>query len=501
MSLPHLSSIIPLPQTSPPPFQEGKANVHTSPQDNDYLESLQNIPSNFELALNGSTNRTFLSPRLPKAADSSLLDPEAFRRLSISTISSYNPQSRSVSPYHIPAGPRSFKTRCKEFWDRNYGLFLVALSQLFGALMNVTTRLLELEGEGMHPLQILFARMGLTMLFCCLWMWWREVPDFPWGKKEVRWLLMARGFSGFFGIYGMYYSLQYLPVADAVVITFLAPSVAAYACYIFLKEPYSRPEQYASLISLLGVVLIARPTSLFTSFSSTSTTSPSPNSTSTSTDTYPAPTSSQRLSAVLVALLGVLGAAGAFTTIRWIGHRAHPLLSVNYFAIFCTFISTSVLLLPLPSTPSFALPVDLKQWGMLLFLGVCGFIMQYLLTQGLAGGGRDGGGRGTNMIYINMLFALGLDRVVFGVVPGWLSLAGSGLILGSAVFVAMGKGEGQGVTRGRDEEGGIRMGQVSIGRGEGTVEEETGLMRGRQLDVELDDQSQELSSRHGDSPS
>jgi len=87
------------------------------------------------------------------------------------------------------------------FWTRNRGVLLVALSQLFGALMNLTARLLELEGNGMHPFQVLFARQGLTTICCCIYMWWTKVPDFPLGKKEVRWLLVARGVSGFFGIF------------------------------------------------------------------------------------------------------------------------------------------------------------------------------------------------------------------------------------------------------------------------------------------------------------
>jgi drug/metabolite transporter (DMT)-like permease len=76
---------------------------------------------------------------------------------------------------------------------------------------------------------------------------------------------------------------------------------------------------------------------------------------------------------------------------------------------------------------------------MLIFLGTCGFVMQYLLTKGLAAGGRGNGARATNMIYTNMLFALALDKVVFGQSPGWWSLGGSGLILGSAIFVAVKK--------------------------------------------------------------
>ena len=45
----------------------------------------------------------------------------------------------------------------KAFWKRNKGLALVCLAQIFGTLMNVTTRILELEGnngKGMHPFQV-----------------------------------------------------------------------------------------------------------------------------------------------------------------------------------------------------------------------------------------------------------------------------------------------------------------------------------------------------------
>jgi hypothetical protein len=181
-----------------------KSTVGDGAED-DLLESLQNIPSNFDLALNGSTNRTYLSPNPAKTPDASLLDPDAFRRLSISTVSSLG-QSRGVSPFPraVSTEPKTWRNACKNFWLRNQGILLVLISQLFGALMNVTTRLLELEGEGMHPFQILFARMSLTLIFCCSWMYWKEVPDFPLGAKGIRWILVARGLTGFFGIYGMY---------------------------------------------------------------------------------------------------------------------------------------------------------------------------------------------------------------------------------------------------------------------------------------------------------
>lgn len=65
------------------------------------------------------------------------------------------------------------------------------------------------------------------------------------------------------------------------------------------------------------------------------------------------------------------------------------------------------------------------------------------------------------MVYTQMLFALTFDKLVFGTTPGWLSIMGSSLILGSAIYVAMHK-----ETAKRDE------GE----RGRGTGEEERGLM-------------------------
>jgi hypothetical protein len=86
------------------------------------------------------------------------------------------------------------------------------------------------------------------------------------------------------------------------------------------------------------------------------------------------------------------------------------------------------------------------------------------------------------MIYTNMLFALALDKIIFGVSPGWWSLGGSGLILGSAVFVALNKGKGA------DEVGAV--GDMEVGlveRRNGTVEEEMGLISGREMELRGDD--------------
>lgn len=80
----------------------------------------------------------------------------------------------------------------------------MTMSQFFGATMNVTTRLLELEGDGMHPFQILFTRFSITVVLCCAYMFYKGIPDFPFGKRDIRVLLCFRGLFGFFGVFGMY---------------------------------------------------------------------------------------------------------------------------------------------------------------------------------------------------------------------------------------------------------------------------------------------------------
>ena len=265
------------------------------------------------------------------------MSPDTLSNLSIDEYEQI-PPNRSTQ--HIPGTshlsldtPQTWKTKLFAFWTYNKGLVYMVIAQFFGTLMNVTTRLLEIEGndgDGLHPFQILFARMSITVALASGYMWYNKTPYFPLGKPGVRLLLMARGFGGFFGVFGMYYSLLYLPLADATVITFLAPGLACWACALLIKEPFTRVEQIGGLVSLIGVVLIARPTTLFQGggdaptasgngdgsiSGGNSTTTAAPGSDASS---YGDVTSTQRLSAVGIALLGVLGSATAFTTIRWI---------------------------------------------------------------------------------------------------------------------------------------------------------------------------------------
>ncbi|OCK94665.1 uncharacterized protein K441DRAFT_635943, partial [Cenococcum geophilum 1.58] len=222
------------------------------------------------------------------------------------------------------------------WWLHNKGVVLVLTSEMFGALMNTSTRLLETscdDAGGMHPFQILFARMAVTFVLSSVYMRYSKVPYFPLGMKEVRRLLLFRGVAGFVGVYGLYYSLQYLPMAEATVITFLVPVITSWACSLLLHERFSRTQQICGFISFIGITLIACPGLPYLNhlepppqYSILMEALPT-NGTAISVTPLPSLTSAttvQRIIAVGIALIGTIGGAGAYTTIRWIGQRAHP---------------------------------------------------------------------------------------------------------------------------------------------------------------------------------
>ena len=236
----------------------------------------------------------------------------------------------------------------------------------------------------------------------------------------------------------------YLPLAEATVITFLAPLLAAWLLSFLAHAPFTRLQQLAALISMCGVVLIAQPFSFVQSSTPTpeeTITATAGNSTGTASSTDSESglqrhvTPIQRAAGVGFALLGVLGAASAYVTLTRIGKRAHPLVSVTYFSTWCCIVST-VALLTVPGV-DFRLPTSIREWLLTASLGVSGFVMQFLLTAALAA--NQGGGKVLNFVYTQMVFALGFDELVFGTQPGWVSVIGGMLILGSSIWVAVRK--------------------------------------------------------------
>lgn len=256
-------------------------------------------------------------------------------------------------------------------------------------------------------------------------------------------------------------SLSYLNISDATVITFVIPTITALVCFVWLREPFTTREALAALIAFSGVLLVARPTWLFPNPPLDPITGePEPNLLSLMLDTRSAPAAtptpispSQRTIAVLTAILGAFGASTAYATIRVIGKRAHSLISVNYFAAIATVGSALVLLIH-PDL-HFVMPEDAAQWGLIAIIGLTGFLLQFLLTEGLQ---REKAGRATNLMYLQLVLALIIERVIWGTTPPLESFGGAALIIGAAIWITLQKNT------------------VEQNKGKDVVDEESGLL-------------------------
>ncbi|KAK4046382.1 hypothetical protein OIV83_006105 [Microbotryomycetes sp. JL201] len=308
---------------------------------------------------------------------------------------------------------------------RNEGFLLIALAQAFFASIGTCVKILQ-ERIEMPVWEIILIRMFVTWLGCYWYMRWTNVEHPLLGPPGVRLMLVARGVVGFFGLAPGYFALKYLSLSDATVLSFLAPVLVGLLARVFLKETYSKLEATTGFVSLFGVVLIAKPTFLFGS----------KDDVGIEPGSKPV-TAEERAMAVGIALLGTLGAAGAYLIIRAIGKRANALHSISYFAIYSCVVAC---VFPLVVDAPPVLHLNLSFFLLITPIGVFGFIAQALLTLGLQ---KEKAGRGTLAVYSNLLFAILLERVVFHHLPDVWSVIGATIIVGGAVRVALDKSKKQ----------------------------------------------------------
>ncbi len=101
---------------------------------------------------------------------------------------------------------------------------------------------------------------------------------------------------------------------------------------------------------------------------------------------------------------------------------------------------------------------------MLVLIGVFGIFAQILMTIGFQ---IEAAGRASLGIYSKVVFTLILERVMFGTTPGLLSILGTCLILGSAIYVT--------ATKAREGGDPSVIGKVTSPEG-GSVEEGRALL-------------------------
>jgi len=230
----------------------------------------------------------------------------------------------------------------------------------------------------------------------------------PIGPKGKRLLLCVRGGVGFIALSCYYFSITKMTLGDAVVLSFTSPVFTAISAVFILKEKWERYDIIGAILSMVGVVLIARPGFLFGGAKEAS-------------------DDNTRLFAVAIALFGAVMAGFAYVTVRKIGPSAHALVLVNYFSVLSLICSPIAMLI----LKDFVWPSD-DCWLPIFGMGIAATIAQVMLNRGLQ---LEKAAKATTMNYLQIVFSFIWELLILNNLPNYFSIIGAGLIAGWAVIV------------------------------------------------------------------
>ena len=279
------------------------------------------------------------------------------------------------------------------------GIILAMGSSL---LFSVSSLMVKLA-TSVPSLEIVCIRLTLQFVFSLPAMiFTRDKFIYPWKKTRF---LVLRAVTGVTAMSLMVYSVKHMPLADARVIFYTAPIYTALLGHIFLKESMTKFDLIVTLLSLAGVVLIARPTFLFGSRLGESS------------------GSKQVWFPALMAVLSAIFSACSFVLVRKIAKEVGTRVVVFYFAVFGSVISLGAALI----SGGFKYP-DCGTYDVLYIIacGFLGYFGQLFSSKALE---LEKAAVVSLVRTIGIVFSFILQLIVLGVVPNGLSIGGAFLVL------------------------------------------------------------------------
>lgn len=278
--------------------------------------------------------------------------------------------------------------------SERWGLVLMVVSAAAFALMAAMAKLL-LPGT---PVQSVVLSRGLLMtaLFVGLARS-RNVPLL--GTRP--WTLLLRGVLGYGALSCYFFSVQRLPLGDAVLLQYSHPVFVAALAPLLLGERTARGHWLLVIAAIVGVALIVHP-------------------------------SGELRSSALVGLTGSLLSGTAYLTVRELSRTEHPLTILVWFpaatipgALAATLWAGRA-----------ALPRDWTEIAGHLAVFASAVIGQIALTGGLA---RAGAARATAVSMTGPVFGIVFGLLLFGTIPSPASVVGTLIVLGSLWRLALTK--------------------------------------------------------------
>lgn len=319
--------------------------------------------------------------------------------------------------------------------DETYALLLLVGSAIFYSVMGAYIKLAVATGVPSTELVFLRALFQGVLVVLAM-MWFRDTSTIetgqgcrlifvPFGSPNVRKVVVARGLVGGLGFLLFYYTISVLPLGDATTLLSLNPIFTVIAGFIFLGETIRVTHVVAAFGSLMGCLLITKPSFLFKA----------------KADITPVTSSSWPSSTgYITAVMGACCEATVYVLIRRAGrggvHTLQLLFALVTFGISFSLLVGVVFPILTGQGYSFVWPNSMQSWMYVLGVSVFGSIGHLLMNYagrcapaGLASIVRSSG----------IMWSYGLEVLVLHEIPHTITICGVVLIVLSLATVALDK--------------------------------------------------------------
>ncbi|MFZ3186744.1 MAG: EamA family transporter [Pseudomonas sp.] len=268
------------------------------------------------------------------------------------------------------------------------GAALLALSALLFSLMGVGIREVSLS---VNNESVVFFRNLVGVVFFLPLILFKGFS--PLRTQRLPAHLWRTGY-GLAAMYCFFYAIAHLPLADAMLFTYSAPVFTPLIARWLLKEPLTKRMLVATAIGLVGVLMVAKPSSALLG--------------------------GQALIGIAASLL----AAFAFVSIRQMSDTEPAFRIVFYFSLFSALISV------IPLSWSWQ-PLSSHDLWLLLIVGLLATASQIVMSKayGLAPPGLIG-----PVAYLAIVFAGAIAWLRWGETPDLGSLIGAALIFSASLL-------------------------------------------------------------------
>ena len=274
--------------------------------------------------------------------------------------------------------------------DKHLGIIYIIFSAFCFSLMNM---FVQLAGD-VPFIQKSFFR-NFVALLCAVFVMIKQGVSWKPQRNENIPFLIIRSVCGTIGIFGNFYALGHLLLADASMLNKMSPFFAVVFSFLFIKEKMTLFQISAVIISFIGSLFIIKPTFANVTL-------------------FPA----------LAGLIGGMGAGAAYTTVRVLGKRGEkgPYI-VFFFSAFSCLVVLPYLLF------NFS-PMTIFQLLILIAAGIAAAGGQFSITAAYC----YAPAREISIFdYTQIIFASLLGFVMFGQIPDIWSVAGYVIICSMAI--------------------------------------------------------------------